>query len=134
MSLVGALEVTVYLHRDLTLKLGLLQENSACYVTLIACYLMIELVLTTAFIALCFSSFGVPLPFAIAVGFTLGIPQLLTWLNFRDGYKKGQWWLVYILPFVDEPKVAYQKNQGLPSILSGLFWTVMLLILSYFAF
>ena len=42
---------------------------------------------------------GVPLPFAIAVGVALGIPQPLTWLNFRDGYSNGQWWIVYVIPF-----------------------------------
>ena len=38
------------------------------------------------------------------------------------------------IPFAKELEAAYEKNQGLPSISTGLFWTVVLLVLSYFAF
>ena len=124
----------VPLMRSSSVKLGLYQENSACYVTLIACDLMLEFAVGTCFTALCFASFGVPLPFAIAVGVAMGIPQPLTWLNFRNGYRNGQWWIVYTIPFAKELEAAYEKNQGLPSISTGLFWTVVLLVLSYFAF
>ena len=78
------------------------------------------------FWAICFNEFGVPLPFAIAFGFAFSVTGLFTWLNFRDGYRKGQFALVYILPFRKELEAAYKKHQGLSTILPCLFWTVSL--------
>ena len=46
----------VPLMRSSSVKLGLYQENSACYVTLIACDLMLEFAVGTCFTALCFAS------------------------------------------------------------------------------
>ena len=90
----------VPLMRSSSVKLGLYQENSACYVTLIACDLMLEFAVGHVS-QRCVSPIGVPLPFAIAVGVAMGIPQPLTWLNFRDGYRNGQWWIVYTIPFAN---------------------------------
>ena len=108
------------------IKLGVVQRGCSCYLALVACNSIFGSALMATFWAICFNEFGVPLPFAIAFGFAFSVTGLFTWLNFRDGYRKGQFALVYILPFGKELEAAYKKHQGLSTILPCLFWTVSL--------